>query len=498
MPDSERVGSQLPTFTTAPPLEDLGDAGAVALQLFESYGVDFYESQKYEVRLYMARDEAGDFAAKSIYISKPRQNGKSFSARFYCIYCAAVLGMRVLYTAHRARTARKMFKAIADFVQGSTDWRRALKYPQGIYKAPGYEGVYFTSPHGGPGGSIEFMTRGAGVRGDTADVIVIDEAQELTAEQEEALLPASIAGSEVTRKLSQQVLYIGTPPDEKTRGTVFQDAHDKAHAGVLYGSWWLEWAADAPLDPEATQAEALAVMYATNPAMGYRIREETMLERWAKMTPEGFAREHLGWWADYRTAGVLIDARTWEAAATTATAPNGVRCLGVKFEPAGLRASLCVAVRPEAGGPYRIEQVGQYDTTHGLEALISDVLKMAPKAAEICADGGGYAQTLCERLIARGVPSAKVHRPSSLEVSAAASNLLSMLKEGSVQHWAGEGQRMLDESATMTAKRSVGRSGGFSFASTEEAYAEPIEAAALALLWALKTRKDPNRKARIF
>lgn len=498
MPDKPRTGSQVPTFTTAPALADLDGAGAQAVRLFEAYGVEFYDSQAYELQLMMARDAAGDFEAKSIYISKPRQNGKSFAARFYCIYCAAVLGMRVLYTAHRARTARKMFRAIADFVQGSTDWRRALRYPQGIYKAPGYEGVYFTSPHGGAGGSIEFMTRGAGVRGDTADVILIDEAQELTAEQEEALLPASIAGSAVTRRLSQQVVYIGTPPDEKTRGTVFQDAHDKAHAGVLYGSWWLEWAAAKPIGPDDGQAAALEAMYATNPALGYRIRESNLLERWAKMTPEGFAREHLGWWADYRTAGVLIDAATWEAAATTAPAPAGVRCLGVKFEPSGLRASLCVAVRPSGGGPYRIEQAGQYDTAHGLEPLINDLLRAAPKAAEVCADGGGYAQTLCERLIARGVPAAKVHRPSSLEVSAAASNLLSMLKEGQVQHYAGDGQKLLDESATMTARRAVGRSGGFSFASTEEAYAEPIEAAALALLWALKTRKDPERKARIF
>lgn len=497
MADSQRHGAQSPTFTTAPALDELGDAGQMALDLFESYGVEFYGSQAYEMRLFMARDEAGDFKARAVYIAKPRQNGKSYGARFYCIYCAAVLGMRVLYTAHRARTARKMFRAIADFVQGSTDWRRALRYPQGIYKAPGYEGVYFTGPDGRAGGSIEFMTRGAGVRGDTADVIVIDEAQELTAEQEEALLPASIAGSEVTRKLSQQVLYIGTPPDEKTRGTVFQDAHDKAHAGVLYGSWWLEWAAKAPIPPDAPEADALAAMYATNPAMGYRIRESNMLERWAKMTPEGFAREHLGWWADYRTAGVLIDAATWDAAATDAQAPDGVRCLGVKFEPSGLRASLAVAVRPKQG-PYRIELVGQYDTTHGLDALLGDLLRMAPKAAEICADGAGYAQTLCERLIARGVPGQKVHRPSTLEVSAAASNLLSMLKEGQVQHWSGEGQRLLDDSATMTARRAVGRAGGFSFASTEGAYAEPIEAAALALLWALKTRKDPDRKARIF
>lgn len=492
-----RYGSQVPTFTTAPPVGELSPSTERAVRLFESYGVEFYGSQAYEMRLFMERDELGDFKAHNVYVSKPRQSGKSYVARFYCLYCAAVLGLRVLYTAHRARTARKMFKAIEDFVRAHDDWRRALRHPQGIYKAPGYEGVYFTDPKGRPGGSIEFMTRGPGTRGDTADVIVIDEAQELTTEQYEALLPASIAGAEATQALSQQALFVGTPPDEKTRGTVFQSAHDQAHAGVLYGSWWLEWAADAPLPEDADEADALAAMYATNPAIGHRIRESNMLERWGSMSAEGFAREHLGWWADYKTAGVLIDSAIWDASGSKERAPDGLRAFAVKFEPMGTHADVAVAVRP-AAGPCRVELVAHHDTTHGLDALAAQVASFAPRASEIVIDGGGgYAQTLIDMLIARRVRPEVLHRPAAFEVAAAASTLLSMLKDGAVTHYACDGQALLDDSATKSKRRDVGRSGGFSFASTDEAPAEPVEAAAMALLYAVRTKRDPNRKAQI-
>lgn len=487
-----RVGNQRPTFTTAP--DEVDGRGARAVSVLEHYGVRFYGSQKYEFDRLMARTAYDDFASKAIYISKPRQNGKSFAVRFYCIWCACVLGMKVLYTAHRVRTSRKMFKEIADFVLAYSDFRKTLIYPQGIYRAPGYEGVYFTDPKTGrAGGYIEFMTRTSGVRGDTADVIVIDEAQEMTAEQEEALLPTSVAGSDVSRKLSQQVVYIGTPPDAKTKGTVFQSAHDKAHVGVLYGAWWIEWAVDAPIEPGDKEA-VLSAIYATNPALGYRIREDTLLERWAKMTPEGFAREHLGWWADYRKVNLMIPAELWSSAASSKRAPDGIRAFAVKFDPTGERAALAVGVRPKEG-PARIELVNMYDTGHGLEQIAQDLMKVAPRASEIVIDGGGFAQTLCERLIMRGLTIKQVRKPTALEVSTAASYLVAALNDGTVTHYESDGQRLLDDSATKTERRQVGRQGGYSFKSTEEAFAEPIEAAALALLFAMKTKKDPTKKA---
>ena len=78
-----RFGGQRPTF------ERIGTwattRGEEAIEMFEAYGRKYYESQKYEMRIFFARDESGNFAAKSIGITKPRQNGKSFAVRDYSV-----------------------------------------------------------------------------------------------------------------------------------------------------------------------------------------------------------------------------------------------------------------------------------------------------------------------------------------------------------------------------------------------------------------------------
>jgi hypothetical protein len=484
-------GSQVPTFTTAPDAFD-ASGGDEALEIFEAYGVPFYDSQKLELRLMLARDETADFASHTICISKPRQNGKSYAARFYAVWCACVLGLRVLWTSHNGSTTREMFKQVVDFVTSTPDFRRCLKPKGGIYRAGGHEGVYFVGIDGRPTGCIEFKTRTlAGGRGGTFSVVVVDEAQELTAPQLEALAPTTMAASSTKAKTSQQKVYLGTPPNEECKGTVFRDLHDRAHAGVAYGVWWLEWAAESPVDPEKPD-EALAEAIRTNPAYGYRIRESSIMDMLASMSPEGFSREILGWWPVRHEAGVLISPEEWEKAATKNPPRDGLKALGVKFEVTGAYAALAVALRPE-DGPAHVELIGTFDTTHGFEQLRDAVTRASRNAAEVVIDGGGFAQAFVTRLTQAGMQPKLISRPTPLEVSAAASNLITCVREGAVTHY---GQEALTLSATKTSRRSVGRS-GFSFASTAEGVAEPVEAAALALLFAMKSRRKPGQKARI-
>ena len=120
-----RKGNQHPTFSTV--TSWAYSRGEIAHAMFTEYGVRFYESQEYELRVFLARNEDGSFAAKTICIAKPRQNGKSFAARFYAIWMAAVEDAGVLFSAHHGKTVRKMFKAIRDFVESTPDFARRLK-----------------------------------------------------------------------------------------------------------------------------------------------------------------------------------------------------------------------------------------------------------------------------------------------------------------------------------------------------------------------------------
>ena len=216
--------------------------GTYAVEMFEGYGVSFYESQKHEMDVFLARNEDGTYSALTICVSKPRQNGKSFAARHYAIWMAAIEGKNVLFSAHNGSTVREMFKQLRNFVEGTPDFASMLKpNGRGVYAAAGSEGIYFVDEDGNDAGLIEFQTRtNSGARGRTYQIIIVDEAQELTDEQLDALKPTQLAAANVTDKDSDpQMIYLDTPPNTKCPGTVFRNHHDNAHDGTGGGVWWM-------------------------------------------------------------------------------------------------------------------------------------------------------------------------------------------------------------------------------------------------------------------
>ena len=110
-------------------------------------------------------------------------------------------------------------------------------------------------------------------------------------------------------------------------------------------------------------------------------------------------------------------------------------------------------------------------------------------------DGASNAQDLTERLLRAKVPQSCIVRPSASDVIAACSMLNNAVKEQSVTHF---DQPALNLSATHTKRRPIGKTGGWGFASTDEADATLIEACALAHWQAITTKRDPSRKAVVF
>lgn len=488
----KKRGNQKPTFST------VGDwaysDGEYAVEMFRNYGVNFYESQEYEMHVFLARNEDGSYSATTICISKPRQNGKSFATRHYAIWMAAIEGKRVLFSAHHGKTVRKMFKEIKDLITKTPDLVELLMpNGKGIYSAAGSEGIYFVDEYGNPCGCIEFQTRtNSAARGETYQVIIIDEAQELTDDQLEAIQPTMLAASSVDEPDSDpQMIFLGTPPGPKCPGTVFRDLHDRAHDGTGGGVWWMEWAVEEV--PDMSDREAvMELVYETNPAMGYRIKEKTMLDAMDKMRPDGFARECLGWWSKAAVALRLISAEAWSKCKTARPPADGLKVYAVKFSPDGMSGALAVCLRPKDGKPY-VEIVKIFSMADGLEWLVEWLVERKGTAANIVIDGKSYAQALNDSLLERGVVPLALVLPKTGDVIAACSTMVDSVKTGSIEHY---GQPDLDDSACFSSKRKIGNGGGFGFESNSKADATLIEACALALWKALTTKRNPTRKMR--
>ena len=479
----QRTGRQRPTFQV------VGDydfsLGSDAVEAFEAEaGATFDDAQKFEMELFLARRRSVEghvFAALAICIAKPRQNGKSYAARWYAVDMA-LAGMRVLYSAHHSSTTAKMFKELCSYFEDVDRFPGMAGEVRHISRARGYESIQLNG-----GGCIDFQTRtNAGGRGGTYDIIIVDEAQELTYDQLEALLPTmSASGHE------PQIIYIGTPPGPSCLGTVFLDMHDKAHSEDPGSVWWLEWSvqADSIDQIDVTDKD---LWYETNPAMGSRIMERTVQNECDTMRPDGFARERLGWWSP--TASIVkhpISANNWKACEVDKPPQGEPTAYAVKFSPDGAVGSIALCI--DADTPF-VEVAANRSMRHGVTWFARWLSERADRVEAIVVDGKSNAQTLVDKLLEMGVDDELVVRPSTADVISANTAFVDATREHAVSH---AGQPALVDSATLSGMRKIGRDGGFGFESNENADATLVEACALAYWCAMSIRRNPRQELRI-
>lgn len=466
----------------------------------EDGGATFYPSQLYELELMLARNDDGSPAVSTIGISKPRQNGKSYAARYYAVYMAVFEHRDVLYSAHHSTTTKKMFMALCDLFESPERFPDFAADIKSISHARGYEGFYFkdwkdADGNVHKGGCIEFATRtNSGARGGTFSVIIIDEAQELSADQQEAMLPTVSASSDAQDvSLMPQQIYIGTPPGPACNGTVFRQMHDAAHSKEDSSIWWLEWSIETKdlMKTISSKDEAVELAYMTNPAMGYRIAEDTVCNEYETMRLDGYARERLGWWTPVaeRRIEYALDKNLWESCKSEEPKPEGKTAYGIKFTVDGSMVALCGAVIPDEG-PSRISLIELRPTGHGIRWLADWLNERYNKASCVVIDGRNGVDVLVERIADTWRIKGSVIRPSARDMIAATSTLTNALNEGAVT-WFYQ-QEALNDSAVTSVKRSV--AGGWCFGGENSA---PIEAASLALWGAINSKRNPNKKMRI-
>ena len=293
------------------------------------WGDTFDEWQRGAGRVILGKRADDIYAATvgGVTLSIPRQVAKTWLiGRIIFALCVLFPGFRVLWTAHRARTATETFRKLQAF----TRRKKVAPYIAGIRTTNGEQEIQFVN-----GSVIMFGARETGFgRGfDEVDVEVFDEAQILT----EKALDDMIAATNQSRHPHGALLFfMGTPPKPTDPGEVFTARRAEALSEDSEDAVYIECSADADADPDDRKQWAKA-----NASYPHRTPLRSML-RLRKNLPsdDSWMREGLGIWDDAaKGRWLVIPRRTWQirqvpspprlenlALAVAASWPDAERC----------------------------------------------------------------------------------------------------------------------------------------------------------------------------
>ena len=345
----DRVGRQSPTVSVILPYT--ASRAQEAIDLYnqsENNMLDWQAALTFDI---MAVDEEGLWVHQKFGYSVPRRNGKSEMALARCVWGLAN-GERILYTAHRTSTAHAIWDRLA---------RLCPKVGVNItssFKAFGKEHLYTEDS------AIEFRTRtSSGGLGEGYDVLIIDEAQEYTPEQETALKYV------VTDSANPQTIYFGTPPTAISAGTVFPKFRKNVLHGDSYSSGWAEWSIPEMVD----KVDDVDLWYETNPSLGTVLKERTIRSEIGDDITD-FNIQRLGLWIKYNQKSA-ISRNEWDALQVSKLPElTGQLFAGVKFGVDGNNAVLSIAVRTKDGKIF-CEAVGCRPIRDGVAWLVNFLQK---------------------------------------------------------------------------------------------------------------------------
>jgi hypothetical protein len=339
--------------------------GPDAVRFASAYGLTPFVWQEDVLDDWLGRRPDGRWAATTCGLDVSRQNGKNAIVEVREFFGAALLGEKIIHTAHQVKTAREAFLRVASFFED--DRHPEIKsLVREVRRANGQEAVTLTN-----GGQIRFIARsGPSGRGMTADVLILDEAQDLSNEELAALLPmvsASPLGN-------PQVILTGTPPDPEKPGhgevwrKIRAEGESKRDARM---SWTDYGIPDGPL-PDLSDIEVRReLVMGANPSLIEGLFDFEVAEReFSIMPPEVFARERLSWWGDGGIGGGVFATGAW-AACRIEGPPARPAALGIAADLDQTWLSLAACSRdktPHLGAVLRLR-----DTT----PFISEVARIA-------------------------------------------------------------------------------------------------------------------------
>jgi hypothetical protein len=331
--------------------------GPIAAELGEQAGVILEPWQRSGLDMLLATREDGKWCCYEYAELCSRRNGKTAMLLVRALFGFLLLGETpILWTAQEVKTSmrawrdfRKMLWTLGERVNDNlVDLGEGVQVR--INASNGKEG--FERVDTGQELRMVARSKDSG-RGFDADFVVIDEAYDFTADQQDALAPTQIA------RPNAQIAYASSPPLSGVGSESLYRLRERAETGTAPRLGWRDWGRPESLDdvlemtPRARKAflDDPAVLASANPALGQgRVTAETLQNMRESMTDAGFAREVLGCWPkQVASRSDVIDPDLWNDSADPTSRPGEALVLAIDSTWGGKSAAIASAGRREDG-----------------------------------------------------------------------------------------------------------------------------------------------------
>lgn len=454
-----RRGRQTPTASLVLPYHET--RGAEAIELYNATGRTAQEWQELMIYDILGVNDNGLYTHSKFGYAVPRRNGKNEIVVIRELWGLVKQGEKIMHTAHRATTSRAAWERL----------KRLLDDSKVSYKATGAKGQEEIRIKK-TGGEISFRTRTAkGGLGEGCDLMIIDEAQEYTTDQDSALKYV------ISSSKNPQMILCGTPPTMESSGTVFRHLRDLVFQGKTEDTGWAEWSVDEQHDPRDVNA-----WYETNPSLGSILSERVIRAEIGEDNLD-FNIQRLGYWVSYNLKSEISRAEWEDLQLSKLPALRSRVFVGIKYGKVLPTVAVSIAIRSEDGRIF-VEGIDCRPARGGTDWIISFLKSIDVQA--IAVDGANGQQILTEAM-----KDARIHAPilpTVKDVIAAYATFEQRLAAKELCHM---GQPSMIQSVTNCEKRTIGSNGGFGYKSINDAVDVSLLDSMVLAQWVcgMKTRK---------
>lgn len=474
--DEPRKGRQTPTQSVVLPYTQTH--GQESIDLYNSTGRTAQEWQEIQMYDILAVNDEGLWVHTKYGYAVPRRNGKNEIVAIREMY-GLTHGERILHTAHRTTTSASASRRLAALLDAAgyievTRLKRGEKYDKHYTysKQMGLERIVLLCEGGG---TIDFRTRSSkGGLGEGFDLLVIDEAQEYSDDQESALKYV------VTDSKNPQTLFCGTPPTPVSSGTVFLKMRNSALQGETVNTGWAEWSVDEMTDPKDKEA-----WYQTNPSLGTIFTERSVLDE-VGSDPIDFNIQRLGLWLRYNQKSAISKAEWEELKCDSLPKFTGKLFVGIKYGHDGDSVAMSIAVKTAAGQIF-VEAIDCRPMRAG-DGWLLDFLSRAD-VDTVVVDGANGQQLLADGM--KRLHLKQPLMPSVKQVILANAAFVQAMYSKQLCHMA---QPSLVQIVSNCEKRAIGTNGGFGYKSILDGAKIELMDSMILAFWKCSEQKEKRKQ----